>query len=177
MRTAALRWRLRLAWYRADKDLFVALLLIGAVVALLGAAAQFVFAQRDEANRRIREFHAESLACLARNVYFEARGESDAGQFAVAEVTMNRKASVLFPRTVCGVVYQRGAFSWTGFRALPEPAGEEWERARKVAETVYYRRHSPVLDGALFYHATTIKPDWTAERRRVARIGNHVFYK
>lgn len=177
MKAAATYWNLRLAWYRTDKELCVALLLVGVVVALLGVAAQAVFKQRDETSRRSREFHADSVACLARNVYFEARGEPAAGQLAVAEVTMNRKASALFPRTVCAVVYQAGAFSWTGFRALPEPAGEEWERARKVAETVYYRRHTPVLEGALFYHATYVKPGWTAQKRRVARIGNHVFYK
>ena len=41
-----------------------------------------------------------------------------AGQYAVAEVTMNRKASRFYPKTVCEVVYQREAFSWTGTRNL-----------------------------------------------------------
>src|SRR2546426_11425059 len=127
------------------------------------------------------------LACLARNVYFEARGEPAAGQYAVAEVTMNRKASRRFPRTVCAVVYQKnwdpilgrhvGAFSWTEFNELPAPSGEEWERALKVAEAVYYRRYTPVLEGALFFHATYITPDWAKEKKRVARIGRHVFYR
>ena len=74
------------------------------------------------------------LRCLARNVYFEARGEPEAGQYAVAEVTMNRKVSGRYPNTVCGVVYERQAFSWTAVDILPEPEGEAWSRAQEIAE-------------------------------------------
>src|SRR5438034_1533734 len=176
---AAGRWHeLRLCWYRADKGLWALVLTIGLVVATLGFALQAVFAHQDD--RR-------NLTCLARNVYFEARGEPAAGQYAVAEVTMNRKASRRFPRTVCAVVYQKnwdrilgrhvGAFSWTEFNELPAPSGEEWERARKVAGEVYYRRYTPVLEGALFFHATHITPGWAKEKKRVTRIGRHVFYR
>ena len=44
------------------------------------------------------------LFCLALNVYFEARSEDVVGQYAVAEVTLNRVASDRFPDTVCDVV-------------------------------------------------------------------------
>src|SRR5712691_4229334 len=86
---AAGRWHeLRLCWYRADKGLWALVLTIGLVVATFGFALQAVFAHQDD--RR-------NLTCLARNVYFEARGEPAAGQYAVAEVTMNRKASGRYP--------------------------------------------------------------------------------
>ena len=176
---AAGRWHeLRLCWYRADKGLWALVLTIGLVVATFGFALQAVFAHQDD--RR-------NLTCLARNVYFEARGEPAAGQYAVAEVTMNRRASGRYPVTVCGVVYQKnwdplrkrhiGAFSWTELGALPAPRGEEWERAWKVAEAVYYRREAPVLEGALHFHATHIKPDWARSKQPIARIGRHVFYE
>jgi spore germination cell wall hydrolase CwlJ-like protein len=110
-----------------------------------------------------------------------------AGQFAVAEVTMNRKASRLFPRTVCEVVYQKtwdpirkrevAAFSWTEFKKVPEPTGEDWQRAQQVAKAVYYNHYTPQLQGALYFHATYIRPEWAKEKRRVARIGRHVFYR
>jgi len=29
----------------------------------------------------------------------------------------------------------------------------------------------------LHYHATYVRPDWSKERERVARIGRHVFYR
>jgi N-acetylmuramoyl-L-alanine amidase len=78
---------------------------------------------------------------------------------------------------VCSVVYEKSAFSWTDMSALAEPRGESWHLAQAVAETVYYGRHEPKLGGALFYHANYVNPDWAKEKRRVARIGNHVFYR
>ena len=100
------RWwhDLRLCWYTADKGLWVLVLAIGLVIATFGFTLRAVFAHQDD--RR-------NLTCLARNVYFEARGEPTAGQYAVAEVTMNRKASGRYSDTVCGVVYQK---SWDPLR-------------------------------------------------------------
>jgi len=182
-------WRrsLRIYWYRADRTAWV----FGAVVALLVAffalLVHAVFAQQDVRRERALAAHRQNLECLARNVYFEARGEPLAGQFAVAEVTLNRRASRLFPRTICEVVYQKhwdrerkryvGAFSWTEFNSLPEPRGEEWQRAWRVAEAVYYGKSVPTVQGALFFHATYIRPGWAGSKKRVARIGKHVFYK
>jgi len=187
MSYADLRRSLRIYWYRADKGALVFLAVTFAVLAGLGFALQAVFAYQDVRRERERAMQEASLECLARNVYFEARGEPVAGQFAVAEVTMNRKASRLFPRTVCEVVYQKNwdpirkrevaAFSWTEFNKLPEPTGEEWQRAQQVAKAVYYNRYTPQLQGALYFHATYIRPEWAKEKRRVARIGRHVFYR
>ncbi|MGH8732463.1 MAG: cell wall hydrolase, partial [Burkholderiales bacterium] len=116
--------------------------------------------------------------CLARNVYYEARGEPSAGQYAVAEVTMNRKASPHYPKTVCAVVYQKEAFSWTELDVLEPPAGDAWIHAVHVAEDVYYQRRPRMLQAnVIHFHATYVRPDWSKERQRVARIGKHVFYR
>jgi spore germination cell wall hydrolase CwlJ-like protein len=115
--------------------------------------------------------------CLARNVYYEARGESLPGQYAVAEVTMNRRNALGYPKTVCEVVYQRDAFSWTSLANLDAPAGGAWLRAGKVAHDVYYQRRPAELQGVLHYHATYVQPEWSKEKERVARIGRHVFYR
>jgi N-acetylmuramoyl-L-alanine amidase len=179
--------KLRLLWYRVDKAALAGALFAALVVGVLVSAAGAVLTQRDAQRAVVREFHARSLDCLARNVYYEARGESLAGQYAVAEVTMNRKASPLYPKTVCAVVYQKnwdplrkryvGAFSWTESDALDAPAGPAWQRAVKVAEDVYYQRRLPTLPGVLYFHATYVRPDWSKDRERVARIGRHVFYR
>ncbi|MEA3194221.1 MAG: N-acetylmuramoyl-L-alanine amidase [Betaproteobacteria bacterium] len=170
-------WKLRLFWYEVDKAglAFAAyfILIVGGLVFGLMA----VFAQRDAQAARVRDFHASSVDCLARNVYYEARGESLAGQYAVAEVTMNRKASRSYPKTVCEVVYQKDAFSWTGMTTLDMPAGEAWGRAIRVAQDVYYGRRRPELRGALHYHATYVQPGWSDDRERIGRIGRHVFYR
>jgi len=177
---ALARWWLgiRVSWYALDKGPLIFVAILSLIVAVLGLGLHGVFMHREQ---------TRNLTCLALNVYFESRGEPEAGQLAVAEVTMNRLASRSYPDTVCEVVYEKrwdtlrkryvGAFSWTEFDSLPEPAGEEWHRARRVAEAVYYGREPPVLDGAMFYHATYTKPSWAKGKRRVARIGRHVFYR
>jgi N-acetylmuramoyl-L-alanine amidase len=177
MRTGFLN-RLRASWYFADKEPLIFVLVLALIAGGFTFALRAAYAHRDE--RR-------DLVCLARNVYFESRGEPLAGQHAVAEVTMNRLASGRYPRTVCGVVYQKnwdplrkryvGAFSWTEFDTLPAPQGEQWLQAWEVAETVYYGREAPVLDGAMFFHAVYIKPDWAKTKKPIARIGGHVFYR
>jgi spore germination cell wall hydrolase CwlJ-like protein len=119
---------------------------------------------------------AADIECLAENVYYESRGEPLAGQYAVAEVTMNRVASRDFPNSVCAVVHQRGAFSWTYANDLAPPHGYEWRRAKSVAGTVYDNGEAPLVKGALYYHATRISPDWAPTRSQVALIGRHLFY-
>jgi spore germination cell wall hydrolase CwlJ-like protein len=173
------RWQaLRLSWYSTDKEplVFVAVLVLIAAAFALGLRA--AYAHRDE--RR-------DILCLARNVYFESRGEPIAGQYAVAEVTMNRVASGRYPASVCGVVYQKnwdplrrryvGAFSWTEFDSLPAPEGGEWLQAWDIAEAVYRGREVPILEGAMFFHASYIRPDWARTKKPLARIGGHVFYR
>jgi len=186
---ALAHWRRRLAlfWYGGEKAPWLFVGFAALIAAALMFALYSAIAYQDERRRLVREFHKQSLACLARNVYFEARGEPVAGQYAVAEVTMNRRASRRFPNTVCEVVYQKnwdsvrgrlvGAFSWTEFDTLPDPMGEEWHRALSIAEAVYYQRYTPQLKGATHFHATYIKPDWAKQKQRVARIGRHIFYK
>ncbi len=177
---AVSRWwyGMRVSWHAWDKEPWVFALILGLIATIFVFALQAAYGHRDD--RR-------NLACLARNVYFEARGEPAAGQYAVAEVTMNRKASGRYSGTVCGVVYQKnwdplrkryvGAFSWTEFDSVPTPTGEEWMLAWGVAEAVYYGREEPVLEGAMFFHATHIMPDWAKGKKPLARIGGHVFYK
>ena len=181
------RRALRNAWFRLDKEGLVVAALVLGVVGSLVFAMQAVFAERDASRERLRAYNEENLACLARNIYFEARGEPLAGQYAVAEVTMNRKASGLYPDTVCEVVHQKswdplrgryvGAFSWTELDDLPAPTGAEWQQAQEVAQAVYYSRYAPVLHGALYYHATYIRPPWARQKKLVSRIGRHVFYR
>jgi spore germination cell wall hydrolase CwlJ-like protein len=177
----------RLFWYRADREAMAFALMIGSVLVVFGFGLHAVFARHERVRELARETERRNVECLARNVYYEARGEPPEGQYAVAEVTMNRKASRRYPATVCAVVHEKrwdaireryvGAFSWTEFYSVPEPAGEAWAFAQKVAEDVYYRRTPPRVDGATYYHATSIKPSWARTQKRVARIGRHVFYR
>jgi spore germination cell wall hydrolase CwlJ-like protein len=171
-------WKLRLLWYRTDKAALAFAAFFSLVVGGLVFAFTGVSAYREAKQAAAREFHLRSLECLARNVYYEARGEPLAGQYAVAEVTMNRKASPRYPKTVCEVVYQKEAFSWTELGVLEPPVGDSWILAVHVAEDVYYGRRPRTLQAnVLHFHAAYVRPDWSAERQRVARIGKHLFYR
>ncbi len=127
------------------------------------------------------------LTCLARNVYYEARGEPEKGKLAVAKVTLNRVQSSRFPNSICEVVYEQrwdkrrrryvGAFAWTEFDSVPSPKSKQWKKAWKVAETVYENPEVVQLKGALYYHATRIKPRWAKQKKRIKRIGRHIFYR
>lgn len=120
--------------------------------------------------------------CLATALYFEARGESVKGQAAVAEVILNRAESGEFPRSVCGVVNQKGnggcQFSYTcdGMSdRIREP--EAWERARKVARAMLDGAPRGLTDGATYFHTPAVRPGWSRRFERTAQIGRHIFYR
>jgi spore germination cell wall hydrolase CwlJ-like protein len=186
--TGALRrWysQARFYWLGLDKGQLAFFSALGLVVAALAGMTLSAYAAhlRDQWQR---QRHAD-LACLARNVYHEARGEPFAGQVAVAEVTLNRVASRRFPGDVCDVVYEKrfdarrnrlvGAFSWTEFAAVERPRGRAWRSAMKAAQIVYDGQQEATVPQALFYHADRIEPAWAAEKTRVATIGRHIFYE
>jgi len=181
------RRALRLAWYRADREASAFALMIGVVLLVFGLALHAVFDRHLSAAAQARELKARNLHCLALNVYYEARGEPEDGQYAVAEVTMNRLASSRYPDSVCAVVHEQrwdeirgryvAAFSWTEFMSVPEPVGEAWTDAQRIAADVYHGRSAPRVEGATFYHADYIRPSWARKQTRIARIGRHVFYR
>ena len=122
--------------------------------------------------------------CLAEALYFEARGESVKGQFAVTEVILNRVDSPNFPDTVCDVVHQgtgrRHAcqFSYT-CDGLAETISEPkaYERAGKVAKLLLNGAERSLTDGATHYHADWVKPRWAKKFAATVKIGQHHFYR
>jgi N-acetylmuramoyl-L-alanine amidase len=116
------------------------------------------------------------MDCLAKAVYFEAKGESLDGQLAVAEVIMNRAKSGRFASTLCGVVKQPSQFSFVrggGFPAVVYPA--MWRQAVGVAHVAMNKLWDGPAQGALYFHAKRVSPNWG--KQRVASVGNHVFYR
>lgn len=116
----------------------------------------------------------KEVTCLARNIYHEARGESLKGQVAVALVTLNRTKHENYPSTVCGVVYDKGQFSWTSAptRIVNNTA---WKSAVQLAEAVLEGNITLPNFNALYFHNVSIRPKWKTQVRPL-RIGNHVFF-
>jgi spore germination cell wall hydrolase CwlJ-like protein len=116
--------------------------------------------------------------CLANAVYFESKGEPLQGQLGVAEVVLNRARSGRFPSSLCGVVKQRGQFSFVRGGRLPAVARSSpaWKKAVAVARVAMQDLADSPADRALFFHATRVKPGWKG-LKRVATVGNHIFYR
>ena len=164
--------------------------LLGQEQAALGAVApghveRILGETAEEAPpRRPHAVGGEALACLARAVYHEARGEGDTGMRAVAEVVLNRVEGDGFPRSICGVVYQgvgNGAgcqfsFACDGSEAASlEPRA--WARAQTIAREMAAGAPRPLTDGATHFHTVAVRPHWSRVYSMTAEIGAHRFYR
>jgi hypothetical protein len=116
--------------------------------------------------------------CLAKAVYFEARGETLDGQLAVAQVVLNRASSGVYPPTVCGVVTQHAQFSFVHGGQMPPPdkTTDCWKKALAIADIAMKHLAATVPQNVLWYHATYVAPAWGRQHVRVTRIGTHIFY-
>lgn len=143
--------------------------------------------------QRIASARKERL-CLAEAVYHEARGEPEAGQWAVANIILNRVRSRTYPSSICGVVFQNASagsrscqfsFACDGRSDLGGIGNrivrESWVRANLIAFAAFERfQRGDALDvlpsSALYYHSRSVAPGWSAGMRQVAAIGAHLFY-
>ena len=151
----------------------------------------YVSAQEDELN--------EELECLALNIYHEARSESLAGQYAVADVTVNRVRDRRYPATICGVVKQAVLSQWGTERGLEIPRrnmcqfswfcdgkpdiiknqyvyNQLYELSKSIIDS-NFKNLMDITDGALWYHADYVHPKWAKSFKKTTKIGRHIFYR
>ena len=120
--------------------------------------------------------------CLRKALYFEARGESIAGQFAVAEVILNRVDSPVYPKSVCAVVGQGGGggcqFSYVcdGASDVMREAYPA-EIASRIARVMLDGAPRTLTFGATHFHTRAVRPGWAGRFPRTAAIGAHLFYR
>ncbi len=130
----------------------------------------------------------EQWSCLSEALYFEARGETVKGQFAVAEVIMNRVKSSRFPETLCGVINQGTAsgrkyqcqftYNCDGYKNVIAEH-QAYERVSKVARAIIDQAEGSgaLTGGATHYHTSAVSPAWSRIYKNTARIGVHLFYR
>jgi hypothetical protein len=122
--------------------------------------------------------------CLAKAIYFEARTESELGQLAVAKVILNRVKDPLYPKSICGVVYQGSdhrnscQFSFACDGMADEVKSQEaWSRSKRVAQKALAGDETlRIMSAATHYHADYVKPRWSYQMKRLIKIGRHIFY-
>ncbi len=129
------------------------------------------------AELRGAETGSRELECLAAGIYFESKSEPLTGQLAVGQVIANRASSGRFAKTYCGVLFQRGQFSFVRGGRWPAVAKgrRQWQNAVAVAKIVDRGLKDSSVGKALFFHAKRVNPRWRL--RRVASVGNHIFYR
>jgi spore germination cell wall hydrolase CwlJ-like protein len=132
-----------------------------------------------------QETAARERRCLAEAIYFEARGEPEEGQAAVAQAVLNRVSSGLYPASICGVVYQNSqhfkacqfSFACEGKPpAINEP--DAWRSAERIAaEVTNGKTYLSGIGGSTHFHANYVRPRWSRRLEKMDVIGHHVFYK
>ena len=152
-----------------------------------------------------KQIAEKQIECLAAIVYHESRGESMAGQLAVALVTNNRKNDIRFPNTYCDVVYEgprreswktkqlddipasdriyypvkhKCQFSWYCDGKSDKVLNEYlWKNAYMVAAAVAQGVVYDFTDGATHYNADYVSPNWAKRYHRIVKIDQHIFYR
>jgi spore germination cell wall hydrolase CwlJ-like protein len=135
----------------------------------------------------------KQLACMAKNIFYEANGEPLHGQAAVARVVINR-ISHGFGSNPCNVIYQATyvekendegetekiklcQFSWVcEGRTEPNKNTPGYVQAKAIAYDVLANdAYAEVVPkSTLFFHNLTVEPNWPYQQAK--KIGNHIFY-
>jgi len=148
-------------------------------VAAVCTAGAWLTAAPAHADPKLGYVSGSDLLCLALNIYHEARNQSLEGQTAVAYVTLNRLKAKSSP-TVCDVVFKDGYFSWTkdNQKVNGWPTDKAaWETAQRIARTALADPAADPVKGSTYFHTTAVAPEWAPSKIRVARIGDHIFYR
>tara|TARA_R110002020_G_scaffold173946_2_gene364939 strand:- start:656 stop:1129 length:474 start_codon:yes stop_codon:yes gene_type:complete len=138
----------------------------------------------------VRLSASEEVKCMAEAIYYEARGQSQLGQLAVAIVIRNRMKDPRWPSTACEVVkdgrYWKGnpvrdkcQFSYWCDGKPERPAEKQaWKEAVNIAELVYsHNIEVEDLEKATHYHALSVHPSWADKLILCLQIGDHKFYQ
>ena len=166
-----------------------------ATIVMLGASIASTTVVADTSSEVPRELFTKierpQLYCLAKNIYFEARGDTLAGRYAVADVVLNRVKDRRYPGTICEVVRQgkqdsngnmvknKCQFSWyCDGKEDNTPNAEMWRQSQAIAyQIVILGTMRGITEGATHYHATYVNPSWNRGMDDIGRIGAHLFFR
>lgn len=136
---------------------------------------------------------SSDVTCLAKSIYFEARGEPFKGKTAIAFVILNRTKVDTYPSTICGVVSQISVynhrkvcqFSWycthSKSQLLKPLHNEVYKYCESIARNVLSGKIDNPIGKALYFHVSKqhhVNSDWKQRGLvLVTKIGGHSFYR
>lgn len=142
----------------------------------LAASLSSVAALLHAGGTNVPKHDSKQVECLTRVIYHESRAEGEKGMIAVAFTTLNRVKDSRFPKTFCGVVFQKHQYSWTKYNP-PIKEKDSYDEAKQIALEVIKGEHRDITKGSLYFHATSVKPRWANKMNCTIKVGNHLFYK
>ena len=124
-------------------------------------------------SKPIKALSKSDIACLEAVIYNETRGNKAQGAILVGATVFNRANSKYYPKTICGVAYQKAQF--TNVRKVkPHHINEQ---TRDVVQEIIERYNNGTLNKrVMYFHNTSVKPKWSYKKKRVAKVGAHIFY-
>ena len=140
-----------------------------------GKVADKMPAETAPAKPTGQRWTAREIECLAQNLYHEARGEPEEGQVAVAYVVLNRVARRIRGSDVCSVIWAPKQFSWTAHPRQIQDR-KSWQKAWQIAKAVLAGELPNPVGPADHYHADNVYPAWARKKKKVRKIGHHIFY-
>ena len=172
----------------------------------VNAQASTAMVENVERQQLYPQTNNEELYCMALNIYHEAKNQPLAGQFAVADVVLNRVQSTNYPSTPCTVIYEgpikeswktkqdpnlpenervyyprkhKCQFSWyCDGKSDDVVFNDAWEKAQTVAYMIMMQgQYRGITEGATHYHANYVSPNWAPTLQLVGHIGDHIFYR
>ncbi|MDH5229717.1 MAG: cell wall hydrolase [Gammaproteobacteria bacterium] len=176
------RFFFRMNWRRARRSnsLFIIRRLILAGFLIVLASGFTVSGLQDLSFKTINidyESPQQSIECLAKNIYFESRGESRAGQIAVAQVVMNRVKDRRWPNTACKVIQDKKQFEWVFDKVPDEMLNQKAKtQAFRIASAAFKGDLVDPTNGATCYVAKGVRMIWMY-RLKKQRLGNHYFMR
>lgn len=171
------------------RKIFLLILLLTAVPASAGTSFKWNGPLLDYAAQLYLNGAAGKVSdvdCMSKVIFFEARGEKPAGKIMVANVVHNRtQFGKPFANTICGVVYQKGQFSWTknkwkrntDFQSVAlkfnKKEHESVKESLKIA--LYFVLFEPKNTGKCTHFSS--KSDKFGRTLYIKQVGNHKFYQ
>lgn len=119
----------------------------------------------------------QETICMAKTIYWEARGESYEGKLGVAGVVLNRVNHTDFPKTICDVVHQKKPiqFSKEIIRRTPIDDKKAWQESLDLAGRIVNKQVIIRANfKALYFDSKKVKRPRGLTLHKV--IGNHKFY-